>query len=271
MSTLGIEFLSVFGMPPVDYVNLTADLGCRHITVVMEPQPFNPQGYPGWSLRTDLGLRRDLKAALSDRGVSISLAEGFVVFPERDVRDFAADLDVVAELGATRINTLSFDPDEGRTLAQFAALGEMACARGLTPHLEFTPSKKIGRLSIGLEALRQIGNPDFKLLVDTMHFVRGGSWPEEAGLIDPDKIGYIQLCDVPLKPRFDDYVEEAMYERMPPGAGELPLREVLTALPHDRVIGLEIPQRSLAEAGVGPYDRLRPCVEAARRLLAEVG
>jgi hypothetical protein len=33
MDRLGIELLSVFGMPPVDFVNLAASLGCRYISV----------------------------------------------------------------------------------------------------------------------------------------------------------------------------------------------------------------------------------------------
>jgi hypothetical protein len=55
-----------------------------------------------------------------------------------------------------------------------------------------------------------------------------------------------------------------MYERMAPGDGELPLAELLGAVPPDVVIGLEIPMRSVAESGVGPAARLRPCVAAAR-------
>ena len=35
MDRLGIEMLSVFGMPPIEFVHLTADLGCRYITTGM--------------------------------------------------------------------------------------------------------------------------------------------------------------------------------------------------------------------------------------------
>jgi hypothetical protein len=41
-------------------------------------------------------------------------------------------------------------------------------------------------------------------------------------------------------------------------------------LPDDIVIEIEVPRRSLALDGVSPIDRMRPCVEAARRLLAEI-
>jgi hypothetical protein len=64
-------------------------------------------------------------------------------------------------------------------------------------------------------------------------------------------------------------MEEAMFERMVPGEGELPLHNILSALPPGIVIELEVPRRSLALAGVSPIDRLRPCVDAARRLLSE--
>lgn len=60
-----------------------------------------------------------------------------------------------------------------------------------------------------------------------------------------------------------------MFEWMMPGEGELPWCDIVSALPADVVIELEVPQRSLALASVGPAERLAPCVEAARRLLAE--
>jgi hypothetical protein len=72
-----------------------------------------------------------------------------------------------------------------------------------------------------------------------------------------------------MQRRTQYYAEEAIYERMVPGAGELPLLDMLAALPEDRVVGLEIPMRASAEADVSAYDRLLPCVNSARALLAE--
>src|SRR5262245_31146217 len=50
---LGIELLSVFGLPPVEFVNLAADLGCRYISSGLSAGPYNPHGYPSFSLRDD--------------------------------------------------------------------------------------------------------------------------------------------------------------------------------------------------------------------------
>jgi sugar phosphate isomerase/epimerase len=109
--------------------------------------------------------------------------------------------------------------------------------------------------------------PNFSLLIDSMHFFRLGNTVGELAVMDPKMIGYAQLCDAPWASRFDTYIEEALYERMAPGAGELPLAAFVQMLPADVVVSLEIPMRSLAERGIGPSERLASCVEAARSLL----
>ena len=92
----------------------------------------------------------------------------------------------------------------------------------------------------------------------------------DVAAIDPSLIGYVQLCDVPLVSKFANYADEARYERLPPGKGELPLFGLLKVLPRDLVVGLEVPMLAQAEAGVGPYDRLSGSVAATRTLLAQL-
>jgi sugar phosphate isomerase/epimerase len=268
MASLGIENISVFGLPPVEFVGLAADLGCAHISTGLTQLFYNPHGYPPFSLRDDAALRREMIAAMADRGVSISLGEGFIVRPGADLADSAADLDLMHELGVRRINMASMDPDLPRTFDQYAGLVELAAQRGMECTTEFAPALAVADLPTALAAIRHVGRPDFRLLIDTMHLVRSGSGPADLAALDPDLIGYVQLCDATAKPRFESYMEEAMYERMAPGTGGLGLLEVVRALPSDRVYGLEIPLRSQAEAGVGPHERLGPCVAAARDLLA---
>ena len=81
MDRLGIEMLCVFGMPPIDYVQLVADLGCRYITTGLDGFVLKQLGYHPFSLRDDPGLRRELLAAMDDRGISISLGEGLLIAP----------------------------------------------------------------------------------------------------------------------------------------------------------------------------------------------
>ena len=114
MRDLGIEFISVFGLPPVEFVHLAADLGCRYISTSLTGARLESLGYAAFSLRDDARLRQDLRSAMDDRGVSISLGEGMVIAPGNDVSSLAGDLDIMAEIGAAQINTLSFDRDRNR-------------------------------------------------------------------------------------------------------------------------------------------------------------
>jgi sugar phosphate isomerase/epimerase len=267
---LGIEFLSVFGLPPVEFVTLAADLGCRYVSTGLSAAPYDPPRYPPFSLRDDPALRREMVAAMRDRGVSISLGEGLLVREGVDVREYAADLAVMNELGAARINTVSLDPDVNRSVDQFGILAELVAAAGMETTMEFSPGLTISDLPTAVEVVHAVGRPDFRLLIDTMHLCRSGAGADDIAALDPDIFGYIQLSDAPLVPSIPDYMQEAMFERMVPGTGELPLRDILAALPRDLVVGLEVPLRSDAEAGVGPDARLGRCVDAARALLARL-
>lgn len=124
MNRLGIELLCVFGMSPVEHVALAADLGCGSISTGLTQLPFNPHGHPAWSLRDDPALRREMVAAMRDRGISIALGEGIGVRLGMDVRDRATDLDLMVELGVRRINA----PGAGRG----------GCARSPQPDLNQT-------------------------------------------------------------------------------------------------------------------------------------
>ncbi|CAM3023069.1 xylose isomerase [Mycobacterium intermedium] len=267
MDRLAIGCLSVFGLPPVGLVNLAADVGCRHISTTVRGFPLVPLGYRPFTLK-DTALRMELRAALNHRGASISLGDGFLVLPDTDVAVYCGDLDVLAELGTPRISVVSLDPDLGRTLDQFSILAALAAQRGIITTLEPVPGLTVGDLPTALAALKHVARPDFVLLIDTMHLVRSGSGAADLAALQPGFIGYAQLSDTTFRPRGDNYMDEAMFERMVPGEGELPLHDILSALPRDIIIEIEVPQRSPAMNGVDPIDRLRPCVEAARRLLA---
>jgi sugar phosphate isomerase/epimerase len=268
MNRLGIEQLSVFGLPPVEFVNLAANLGCGAISSGLTGFGFNPHGYQAFSLREDAALRREMRAAMRDRGVVISLAEICVIRANSDVRDTAADMDLMRELGAERVNTVSMDPDLGRSLDQFATFAEMVAERGMESTIELCPVLTINNLASALAAIRHVGRKDFRLLLDTMHLGRSGATGAELAALDPALIGYVQLCDAPRVPAEPNYLLEATFQRMVPGQGDMPLQDYLDALPPDVTISLEVPLKSQAEAGVGPEQRLRPCVDAVHRLLA---
>jgi sugar phosphate isomerase/epimerase len=270
MNRIAIEALSAFGMPPVAFIDLAADLGCANISILPVQIPPNPHDYPPFDVLGDPALRREMKAALRDRGVMISLAEGFGVVPDVEAEDRRADLDAVAELGARQVSLGIRDPDLARAYDQIALLAEMAAERGMTSTTEFAPTLIIKTLPMALEVVRHVGRRDYRLTIDAMHLIRSGSTVADLAAIDPDVIGYFQICDVPLVSTFETYGEEARMHRRIPGDGELPLLDLLRIVPPDRIVGLEIPILSAALGGVGPFERLKPAVEATRALLAQI-
>jgi len=270
MDRIGIDSLSVLGLPPVEFVNLAADLGCSHISTGPQGIGVNVENHPEWSLR-DKATRQDMVSVMRDRNISISLFEALAIMPGTNVQDMVPMLELMNEVGARRSCTISVDPDRERTFDQFAALAELADGYGIELVVEFIPHEDftIATLPDAVAAFHHVGLPNFKILMDTMHIVRSGSSAADVAALDPGMFGRIQLCDAPIVPKQSDYLEEAMNARYAPGDGELPLGELLAVLPRDLPIGLEIPLRARAEAGEGPAERLGPCVEAARRLLAQ--
>jgi sugar phosphate isomerase/epimerase len=175
----------------------------------------------------------------------------------------------MAELRIPRINAVSLEADRPRTFDELGVLTELAAERGILTSVEPVPGLAIADLPTALAAVEHVGRDEISLLIDTMHVARSGAGPDDLRALPAERVGHIQLCDVPLRStRKYHYAEEAVYHRMVPGEGELPLAEMLAALPRDRVVGLEVPLRSRAEAGVSAYDRLLPCVTSAKALLA---
>jgi len=270
LTRLGLEMLTLLGMPPVEYVRLAGELGCVEVSTGLAGLPLSMFGladafYPDWSLRDDPALRREMKAAMADTGVRIGLAEGFRVAAAEDVADCAGDLDIFAELGALRVNAICMEDDLAMAADKLAMLAEMAAARGLMFTIEFFPPTGITSLEAALDVIGHIGKGKVRLLLDSMHLFRTGGTVAKIAALDPDLIGYVQLADSRLAPWDEAYMQTAMFARDVPGEGELPLAELIAVLPQDVTISLEVPRLEALRSGT-PRDHAARCVAAARAL-----
>lgn len=257
----------MFGMPPVEHILLAAKLDCSHICTGLVPLPWKLDRFSDWSLRDNIGLRRDMIAAMRDKGVALALGEGCIVRAGLDVQDYAADLDLFAELGALQINTVATEPDLSRAQAQLALLADMADQRGMGLTLEFAPPHSINTLEKALYAIRGIAKPNARMTIDAMHFFRSGGSIGQLAVAGGACIGHVQLCDVPMTPTNDDYYQEACFGRRLPGEGDLPLRALLAALPKDVRVGLEIPMLARIGAAASLETLVTRAVTLARDLL----
>lgn len=246
---LGIEAQTVFGMPPVDYVRFASRLGCSEISISLVPPPWNPCGFPAWSLRDDPDLRRATLSVLNDTGVALSSAEGFTIRAGVSMEDRIIDLDLCYELGVSRINTVSLDVGNSATLDQLARLSELALERNMVVGLEFAPPHYIPDLQSALQTLKALDRSNMLLIIDTMHFCRSKGTAADLASVSPDLIACVQLCDAPRVSQIEGYLQEACFERLAPGMGEFPLVELLSVLPRDVLVGVETPMRAQAESG----------------------
>jgi sugar phosphate isomerase/epimerase len=266
---LGIDFISVLAMPPVEHIRLARRLGCDRVSLAPAPFTANPHGYAPWSLRDDAELRNEVKAALAGEGVVLSLGESFLIWPSAGMEVSLADLDLFAELGCERVNVVVVEPDRGAAIDRLGAFTQAAGERKMKATLEFMPGTVFGDFATALAGRDEVGDDNLSLLVDTMHFGCSHSPVEQLAACDPAAIGYVQICDAPLD-AFGDmaaYGDMAKHNRLPPGEGELPLQDILAAAPRGVPVGIELPRLALAEQGVGAEDRLAGSVATARQML----
>ncbi len=138
---------------------------------------------------------------------------------------------VAAALGARYLNVICADPDTARFTDRLAELVQMARPYRVRPVIEFMAWRPLRTLA-GAVAMAT-GSGGAGLLLDTLHIQRCGATTEEIAAVDPALLGYLQLCDAPANAQTGDAVTEARTMRLLPGAGELPLRDVLGVLPED--------------------------------------
>jgi sugar phosphate isomerase/epimerase len=266
MDRIGIESLTAVSLTPLELVDLAAELDCGFIGISLSPFAVALEGIAQWSLR-DPATRREFKMAMADHGLRLGLGQGFGIVPGKDVAEKEVDLDILRELGAATICGVSLDTDLGRSLDQLAKLADMAGKVGIEVALEFVPTCAIPDLPSALDALTRINASNMRLLIDTMHLVRSGGGAADLAALPSDLIGYVQISDVPLLPTMPVYLEEALLDRLVPGTGELPLADILAALPRDVPIGLEVPMSQRALSAGDARRHVRACVEGVRRLL----
>lgn len=265
-SRLGLEYLSVFGMPLLDYAEGAARLGCDFISLNFAGVSNLLPPYQAENLKEDAGLRARLKRRLGELGLGVGIAEGFALFPDVPVAGHARDLDAVAQLGARAICAISLDKDMARTHDGFAWLAEACASRGMIVTTELGAGV-IRNLDAAQAALRAVDHPAFRLLIDTMHYFRRGAGVADLASLPAGAIGHVQLCDVPMPAIAPNYMEEALFERRALGDGDLPLAAFLAAVPDDVPVGLEIPLRAAFAAGENVEQRLGASVARARRWL----
>ncbi len=209
----------------------------------------------------------EIRRCAGDLGIGIFSVTGIWLKAEFQVSHVERALNNAAALGADYCLAAGYDDDWPRLTENFAALCQAAARRQLRIGVEFMPYLPVRSVGDAARLLRDAAQPNAGIIVDALHLARSGGTPADVAAVDPSLISYVQLCDAPReRPAAMERREELLRHRLYPGEGELPLFELMDALPRDITIDLEAPVA--ADARLSFDERARRAGEATRRFLA---
>ena len=192
--------------------------------------------------------------------------------PGRNVSDAARRLiDVGGTLGAHNVLIVSANPSLADTKHQFATLCEYADRAGMRAVLEFLMIAEVKTLAQALEIVTDVGHPAGGVLIDALHLARCGATVADVERIAPARLPYAQLCDakaVLSNPGYDSYLADALDGRCAPGEGELPIHELLAALPVDLPLSLEVRSKYYRDTYADAVERARAVLTATQRFFS---
>ena len=209
-------------------------------------------------------LVREIDQRLRATGVRLLDIEAIWLQPTTDVSQLVPALEVGKRLGARQVLAVGFDTDLARLQGNFCRLCEAAARVDMNVALEFITYCSIGTLEQARWLVDRSQQRNARLLIDALQFFRSGATPGQLACVDPALIPYMQLCDGPrVGPTgIDERRREARTARLLPGEGELPLGDLLRALPSGIPLSVEAP--TLRLAGL-PFDEQARIVGATTR------
>ncbi|MFN0305125.1 MAG: sugar phosphate isomerase/epimerase family protein [Burkholderiales bacterium] len=257
--------LAVLDVDPPHLIALAAKAGYAAVGIRMVPASPGGIEYP---LRAGSAEIRETLHRMNDLGVRVFDLEFLSLSPEFDARQFRWLAEAGAALGARRINCSGDDPDPLRAADHFAALCDLAAEYRLGVDIEFMRWRHTSTLDHAVELVRRAGKANGGILLDALHLIRAGGSPTELAKVPREFLVSAQLCDAPAaSPPDSRLVAESRTNRLVPGEGELPLRQIVEALPNDIALALEVPMSAYAP-DAPPIDRATRAIVAAEKLLA---
>jgi sugar phosphate isomerase/epimerase len=228
----------------------------------------------------------ELAAAVAAAGVQVTVVDALVAplpglppleeLPEtvRPVLRFREDdcFSMAEAVGAEIVNLAHV---MGRPVAAdemaraVAGIARRAARRGLKLSIEFMPnSAAIPSLRSALELVARAGEPNVGVMLDTWHLFRAGEEPGTVAGTPPGAILGVQVADAPADARGRPPLP--MQDRLLPGEGGMPLRDILAAVlagSPEALIGAEVISGRLAE--LAPVEAARQAADALAGVLPD--
>lgn len=269
MSIVSLDHLTLFELTPPQLLDVAAASGFSHVGLRLNPAA--PPGERQHPMLGDSPMRRETLARLRDTGVAVFDFGVFRLKQGVNLAAFEPVLESAAVLGAREAVVNGDEPDQQRLADLLHRLCEIGRRYGVRMNLEPTPWTGIPTLGAAVAVIQACGDPDARLMVDTIHVDRSGGTLADLAALPRALIDYIQVCDAagPRPADFETMIHQARNERAYPGEGDLDLVGMLSALPQDVPLSLEAPVKSLA-ASLDPVQRARRARDRMASLVAAV-
>ena len=192
----------------------------------------------------------------------------FYLQPSTEVVTFKPAIELAAEFGAKYLVTMGADTDWSRQRDNFIRICEIAAAYGLTCIVEPAVIRPLANVAQTQRLIRDAGCTNAAICVDPWNFSRAGDHASDLTRIDPKLLPYAQICDGIIGP---DEPNPALLGRMSPnrrcllGQGDVPLADILDALPTGLPLSIELPPPS--DRTVGAAEWAKAVLEDARGYL----
>jgi sugar phosphate isomerase/epimerase len=276
LTKVGIGHFTMLGIAPPELVTVAADagfdfVGVRAAAAAAQEEP--------WPMVPGSPMFRETLSRLEDRGLEVCDVEIIRLTPETRPADATPLLEAGAGLGARFVNVFGDDPDLDRAHDTLAELVEIAEPFGLRPMVEGTSYTGIQRIQDVATVSSGTGGG---VIIDPLHLHRTGGTPQDVRELDRSLLGYYQLCDAPHEtpvalpmpaslPRNQPLPTsqpqiEARAARLLPGEGELPLVDIVSALPREVPVSAEVPNLGMLE-DYGPAEFAKRVYRATVRVL----
>jgi sugar phosphate isomerase/epimerase len=195
----------------------------------------------------------DTRKALADRGVKLVAAayQGGLLLSQGEARKahfdhFKRRLDLCQRFGIpTMLLVADFvqSPDAqplGRAVVSLAQAAQWAAGFGVRLALEFRGTDTFcSNLDTAITLVEQCGEPNAGVCLDTFHYYKGPSKPEDFDRLTAANLFHVQVCDVAGVPR--ELMSDS--DRVMPGEGDFrldPLVARLKAIGYTGGVSLEL-------------------------------
>jgi sugar phosphate isomerase/epimerase len=247
---ISLAAATVIDVGPADAVDVAARAGFGAVGIWFDPTtwaPSTPRVIAGRLAATGI-VALDIEPVIFGRG------------PDHG----EALIDAAVDMGVRHVLVASGPADRSEVVERFAALCDRATGSSLTLVLEFLPIFSIGSLDAAVSVVIEAGYANGAVLVDSLHLARSGGTPADLAGIAPQLLPYLQIADAPAVLEDSSPAglrEEALYGRLLPGQGDLPLADLMSAVP-DVPLSVEMRSRQLMIDYPDPLERARAVLAA---------